>query len=135
MYKTFIARCVITLALAVLLMGAKCPGVPETNEIELTVVTQTNTTIDFLARGSLNYERSTEVVNIDELRRDIEDAEIDVDDLESIKVSMIEYGIAAYGEPVNDRAIQDAVITVRQAGGGDAKVLIQDLDEPDIYAL
>ena len=62
MCKKLIARCVITLALAVLLMGAKCPGIPETHEIEVTIVTEDMIEMAFQARGSINYEASAEII-------------------------------------------------------------------------
>ena len=128
MYKRLIARCVITLALAVLLMGAKCPGIPETHDIELTVVTEDIIEMSFLARGSINYEASAEIIDVGDLREQIDDAGIDLEDLEDISVSLIEYGVTAYNEPATDRQIVDADVTVKRTDGGPSSVLINDLD-------
>jgi hypothetical protein len=128
MYKKLIARCVITLALAVLLMGAKCPGIPETHEIEVTIVTEDMIEMVFQARGSINYEASAEIIDVSDLREQIDDAGIDLEDLEDIKVSLVEYGVTAYNEPAADRQIVDAVVTVKRTDGGPSDVLINDLD-------
>jgi hypothetical protein len=128
MYKTLIARCVITLALAVLLMGAKCPAVPETNDIVLTVVTEDLIEISFQARGSLNYEASAEIISVEEVREQIEAADIDLEDIDDISVSLVEYGVTAYNEVPTDREIVDAVVTVSRNDGGASSVLINNLD-------
>lgn len=128
MYKTIIARCVITLALAVLVMGAKCPGIPDTHKIDVTVVTQSEIEMSFLAEGSINVESSVEIINVGALREEIEDAGIDVENLEDIKVSLVKYGVIDYFEAETDRQIVNGQVTVKRTDGGPSAMLISGLN-------
>lgn len=128
MYKKTIVRCVITLALAVMLMGAKCPGIPKSHDIELTVVTSEVIEMPFEARGSINFEAGIEIIDVGELRDQIEDAGIEIDLVRDIKVSSVEYGATAYNEPETDRQIVNAQVTVKRTDTGPSAVLIDDLD-------
>lgn len=134
MYKTLIARCVITLALALLVMGAKCPGVPDTHEIFVTVVTEDLIEMEFLADGSINHEASAEIIDVADIREELDEAGIEPANIEDISVSMVEYGVTEYNEPVNDRAIVNAQVTVKRSDGGSSAVLIENLNA-QVYPL
>jgi hypothetical protein len=128
MYKKMLARCVIALALATLLVGAKCPGIPSTHEIHVTVVAEEAIDLEFLAQGGINSEAGGDVISIEELWDLLDDADIDVEQLQYMKVSSVLYGVTAYDEDVTDRQIVDGRVTVRRGEVGPSAVLIDDLD-------
>lgn len=136
MRKKTIARIGIFLALAVIVMGAKCPKIPKTHEINITMVTEEFIELTFEARGSMNVDSSTEVIDIDELREDLEDADIEIDLISAIRVSKVEYGTVYYYEGAGntDREIVDAQVTVKRPDEGTSAVLVSGLNV-EVYPL
>ena len=136
MRRTAVARCGVFLALAVLLMGAKCPGIPETPDINITIITEEYIELAFEARGDINVESSADSISVQELREDLEGAGIDVSQVEEILVSSVEYGVTFYDEgPGNtDRRIVDADVTVTRRDDATSALLIDDLSV-DVYPL
>jgi len=129
-----ISRVAMGLAAAAVLMGAKCPGIPKSHEINLTIVTSDAIELEFPARGGINVEASSEVIDVGALRDQIEDAGIDLDGVESIAVSSVTYGVTAYNETETDRRMVDARVTLRRSETGPEFVLIDELSV-DVYPL
>jgi hypothetical protein len=128
MRKKTVARIGIFLALAIIVMGAKCPKIPDTHEINITLVTEESIEITFEARGSMNVDSNVAFINIDELRQDLEDAEIRTDLITAIRVSKVEYGVVAYNEEGTDRQIVGAEVTLKRPDEGTSAVLVSGLD-------
>jgi hypothetical protein len=73
----------IPLALA-LLAPAKCPKVPGTDDMTVTVVTEEFVELEFVASGDLNDDSDVETIDVDEIRADLEDLDVDISELQSI---------------------------------------------------
>lgn len=129
-----VGRYVIFLAMAVTLMGAKCPGIPDSHDIVITVVTSEAIEMEFPAEGGLNAEAGSEIIDVAEIREEIEEAGIEIDLIQDIKVSAVEYGLVEYNEAFTDRRIIDAQVTVKRSDGGPSAVFIDDLDV-DVFPL
>ncbi len=136
MYVRIVGRCVIALALAAMVLGAKCPGIPESRDITITVVTDNSLEMEFPAEGSLNVHAGYDIMDEDdlmEIRDQIEEVGMDPELLRWIKVSKVEYGVVEYREPEENRRIVDATVSVSRPGG-EEKVLIEGLSA-DVYPL
>jgi hypothetical protein len=127
-YKRTLARCVIALALSFLLMGAKCPSIPDTHEIHVTVATEEAIDLEFGAHGGIDATGGGEVIDLEELWELLDDADIDVERLQYMKVSSVLYGVTAYNESETDREIVNGRVTVSRGASGPSAVLIDDLD-------
>ncbi len=129
MRKKAMVRILMYLALGVLLLGAKCPGVPDTEDIEMTLVTEEYIEFTFQARGSLNVDSGTEIIDVDDLRQKLADAGVEVGMVDTIRVSSVQYGTVAYNEPATDREIVGASVTVERSDLGTSAVLISNYSE------
>ena len=134
MRKKAVLRILIYLALGVLLLGAKCPGVPGTEDIEMTLVTEEFIEFTFQARGSINVDSGFEEINVDQLRLDLEEAGIEVSMIDTIRVASVQYGTVDYYEPVTDREIFGASVTVERSDTGASQTLISNYSEA-VYPL
>jgi hypothetical protein len=134
MRKTAIIRIGVFLGLAALVMGAKCPKIPETHEVEITLVTEEFVELLFEARGSMNVDSSTEVINIAQLRQDLEDAGIETELIKAMKVSKVEYGTVDYYESGTDRRIVDADVSLERVDNSTSAVIVDGLSV-DVYPL
>lgn len=127
MRKKAIIRIGVFLALAALVMGAKCPKIPETHEVNITLVTEDFFELTFQARGSMNIDSNTAVIDIEELRLDLEDAGIEIELIRTIKVSKVEYGTVEYNEDVTDREIVNADVSVKRTDNATSAVIVSGL--------
>ena len=82
------------LVLGLVVMGAKCPSVPTTEEVPVVIVTSNYIEFHFQARGIINYHDDTQEIDVEDIRQDLDDAGIDVQNINSIKVESITYGTA-----------------------------------------
>jgi hypothetical protein len=134
MRKTAIIRIGVFLALAALVMGAKCPKIPDTHDINVILVTEDYFEVLFEARGSLNIDSSFETIDIIQLRDDLEDAGMETDLIEKIRVAKVEYGTVDYYEGVNDRRIVGAQVSIERLDTG-ASAVIADNVNVDVHPL
>jgi hypothetical protein len=127
----------IPLALA-LLAPAKCPKVPGTDDMTVTVVTEEFVELEFVASGDLNDDSDVETIDVDEIRADLEDLDVDISELQSIQVSRVEWGVTEYNEPATDRRITDGWAQVSWWKNADPPQGPQDIVvdlEVDVYPL
>jgi len=134
MSKRLAIRLTLYAALFVLLQGAKCPTIPTTKEIDVSVITEEYIELEFLARGSINYHSDTETIDIDDLRRELEDAGVDIAAVDTIVVSSVLYGVTAYNETPTDREIVDGMVTVTRTDTDSTAVIVSDADV-EVYPL
>jgi len=139
MRKTAIIRIGVSLGLAALVMGAKCPKIPETHEVEITLVTEEFVELLFEARGSMNRDSSIEVINVAQLRQDLEDAGIETELIKAMKVSKVEYGTVEYYEDdvdpgATDRSIVNAQVSLTRVDNSTSAVIVDGLSV-DVYPL
>lgn len=112
-----------------LLQGAaECPSIPEMEDVQITVVADDYIELVFQARGSINAHSDTFVIDVDELREDIEDAGFEIEMVDSAYVSAVLYGVTAYNEEPTDREIQDGVVTVTREDIPQTETLISNFD-------
>lgn len=129
-----ILRLAVYAALFVVLQGAQCPQIPELKDVEVTVVTEDYVELEFQARGSINWHSDTETIDIEDLRRELEEADVDVAAVDTIVVSAVLYGVTAYNETVFDRQIVDGTLTITRTDGGGSATLFDDVDV-EVYPL
>lgn len=127
MRKATLARIVIYMALGTLLLGAKCPGIPSTEEVELTLVTEEFIEFKFEARGSLNVDSGTETIDINDIRQELDDAGVDLSLVDTLRVASVEYGALHPYTDVPDRRIVNATVSVERTDTGASAVLISGL--------
>ena len=112
-----------------LLQGAaECPSFPEMEEVEVTVVVDEFIELNFEARGGINVHSDTHVIDVEELRDQIEEAGFEIDAIDSAHVSAVLYGVTAYYETLTDREIQDAVVIVIREDTQESETLIDEFD-------
>lgn len=128
MRKQALARIMVFLALGVILLGAKCPGIPETEEVEITLVTEEFIELTFQARGSINVDSGVAILDVDELRRELEDAGVEISRIDTLRVAAVEYGVVAYNEGPQDRQIVNGTVTVERLDTAASAVLIDGLN-------
>jgi hypothetical protein len=133
MRKKALARIVVFLALGALLMGAKCPGVPSTEEIAITLVTEEYIEFIFQARGEINVDSGVETIDVADIREDLLDAGVDLSSVEEIRVSAVKYGTVAYNEPATDRLITGTV-TIERLDNATSETLVP-LQSQNVYEL
>ncbi|MBP6874494.1 MAG: hypothetical protein KBD56_00330 [Candidatus Eisenbacteria bacterium] len=127
-------RLALFAALLIVLQGAKCPSVPEMKTVDIAVVAEQTVELEFLARGGINAESDVVTINIEELRDDLEDADIEIDDIDTVVVHAISYGVTAYGEDVYDRRIEDGNLTVTRLDTAESHEIFHDVNV-DVYPL
>jgi hypothetical protein len=118
-------------ALFVMLQGAKCPQIPETKDVEITVVTEQYVELAFEARGNNNIDDDSDiaVIDITEIRQDLEDADVDPSAIDTLVVSGVLYGVTANGEePNTDREIVNGMLTVTRADLDSTATIFDDVD-------
>jgi hypothetical protein len=133
MRKKALARIVVFLALGALLMGAKCPGVPSTEEIPITLVTEEFIEFTFQARGELNVDSGVETIDVNDIRQDLLDAGVDLTLVEEIRVSAVQYGTVVYSEPAQDRVITGTV-SIERLDNSTSETLVP-LQSQNVYDL
>ncbi|MFH1143793.1 MAG: hypothetical protein V1774_04545 [Candidatus Eisenbacteria bacterium] len=126
-------------ALAVMLLvlqGAKCPQIPEMKTIELTAVSEQYVEFTFEARGTLNAlnDEATAEISIDDLREDLEDADVDIEMVDTVLVHKILYGVTAYSEADTTRTIANGTLVVVREDTDEAATIFDDADE-EVYSL
>lgn len=128
------ARLGVYLALFVLLQGAKCPSIPSTKQVKMTVVAQNYVEFTFHAQGSLNYHSGEEAIDINELREDLEDAGVELADVDSVIISQVLYGVTVYRETETDREIVDGSVTLSRTDESSSATIIDNVDQ-EVYPL
>jgi hypothetical protein len=98
MRRKALFRIAAYLALGLLLLGAKCPGIPDTHEVNLTLVTEEFIEFTFSSHGSVNVDEDTESIDVADIRNDLLDAGVDLSRVDEIRVSAVDYGTVTYGE-------------------------------------
>jgi hypothetical protein len=129
-----LARLGIYLALFVLLQGAKCPSIPDTKTMKVTAVVQDYIEFAFQAQGSLNYHSGDETIDIEALRQDLEDAGIEMADVDTVLVSQVLYGVTEYREEETDREIVDGTVTLSRTDESTSATIIDNVDQA-VYPL
>jgi len=122
------------LALLVLLQGAKCPNVPETKDLNIVVVNEDYIEFEFQARGEINAHSDVETIDVDELREDLIDMDVEIDSLRAVVISSMLYGVTAYNEPATDREIVDGYCTVMRLDDSSSAKIFDDASE-EVYPL
>jgi hypothetical protein len=126
-------RIVTFLALGLLVLGAKCPGVPDTEEVEMTLVTEEYIEFTFQARGDINDDSGTEIIDVNDLRQQLDDAGVSVDRVDTIRVASVLYGVVAYNEAETDRQIVNGSVSIRR--GDETPVVLIDDFSAMVYPL
>lgn len=136
--KTMTGRLLVLLLILLPLVGAKCPGIPETKDMTITIVTEEQMELLFVAEGSVNVDSDVETINTEDIRNDLLDAGLSQEDIEAIEtvtVEAVEFGTVIYNEPETDREIVDIDVTVWQVGAeADSAVLVTDFSQ-EVYPL
>ena len=124
------------IGLVALLPGAKCPAIPEMEDVEVTIVADDVIELVFEARGDINTHSSEEMIDVADLREDLLDAGFDLTMIDSAWVTDVLYGVVAYNEEVTDREIQNGTVTVTWEQGmlSDSQALFDDVDV-EVYPL
>jgi hypothetical protein len=125
---TTLGKVALYAALFVLLQGAKCPSIPEMKTVEMTLVSQQSVDLPFEARGSFNTASGAEMIDIEELRQDLLDADVEISQVDTIVVSAIEIGVTAYNEPATDRRITGGTVTLTRTDLGTSQVICTNVD-------
>jgi len=115
-------------ALLVLLQGAKCPNVPELKDVEITVVDEEYVEFEFEARGEINAHSAIESIDIDELREDLEEMDIDLGEIDTILVSQIFYGVTEFDD-VPGREIVNGDLTITRLDTDSSAVIFDDVNQ------
>jgi hypothetical protein len=123
-------KLLVLLLMLLPLVGAKCPGIPETKDMTITIVTEEQMELLFVAQGSVNVDSDVETINTEDIRDDLLDAGLtqeDIEAIETITVEAVEYGTVTYNEPATDREIVDIDVTVWRVGAeADSALLVSD---------
>lgn len=129
-----LARLGIYAALFVVLQGAQCPSIPSTKQVKMTIVAQNYIEFTFLAQGDLNYHAGSETIDIEDLRQDLDDAGVELADVDSVLISQVLYGVTAYRETETDREIVDGTVTLSRTDESTSATIFQSVDQP-VYPL
>jgi hypothetical protein len=129
-----LARLGIYVALFVVLQGAKCPSIPSTKQVKMTIVAQNYIEFTFLAQGDLNYHAGNETIDIEDLRQDLDDAGVELADVDSVVISQVLYGVTAYRETETDREIVDGTVTLSRTDESTSATIFESVDQP-VYPL
>lgn len=126
--KTMTGRLLFFLLMLLPLVGAKCPGIPDTKNMTITVVTEEQLELTFVAHGSVNIDSDTETIDTAQIRDDLLDLGLEQEDIEAIEtitVEAVEYGTVEYLEGPTDREIVDVDVVVRRTDApADSAVLV-----------
>jgi len=133
MSKKGLFRILTFIALGLLVLGAKCPGVPDTEEVEMTLVTEEYIEFTFPARGGINVDEGTATIDVADIRQQLEDAGVHVEDVDTIRVASVLYGVVAYNETETDREIVNGVVNVWR--GSETPVALIDGFSAEVYPL
>ena len=114
--------------LILLLQGAKCPSIPDMQTTEITVVIQESVEFPFEARGGINATSGDVTIDIDEIRQDLEDNDIEVDQIDTVVVRSVLYGVTAYNETELDREIVDGYVRISRTSPADSAVIFDNVD-------
>jgi hypothetical protein len=129
MRRKSLIRILAFAALGALLVGAKCPGIPDTHDAEITLVTEEFIELTFHAEGEINVDDDTYTIDIEDLREQLDDAGIDIGFVDEIRVSAVEYGAVTCDAGNPDRRILGEFVKISRGGGGPATDLILDFEE------
>ena len=134
MRKIDLCRLILFVAPLLVLQGAKCPEIPEMQDVTVTAVDDEFVQLDFEARGTINTESGTVTIDIAELLEDLEDNDIDPDMIDTVVVHSILYGVTAYNETVTDRRIVNGDLTVTREDTHESAVIFDNLTV-DVFPL
>ncbi len=131
-------RLALFAALLIVLQGAKCPSIPEMKTVDIAVVAEQTIELEFEARGGINAESDVVTINIEELRDDLEDADIEIDDIDTVVVHAVSYGVTAYYEgntgDLANRRIEDGNLTVTRLDAAESHEIFHDVNV-NVYPL
>lgn len=122
------------LVLVALVPGAKCPSIPEMQDIEVTVVVENCIELTFEARGSINTHSDTDTIDVLGLRDDLVEAGFDIAMIDSAWVTRVLYGVVAYNETPTDREIVEGEVSITREDDGTSQVLFNGLNV-EVYPL
>ncbi len=129
MRSRMLTRLGMLATLFLLLQGAaECPSIPEMEDVQITMVADDYMELVFEARGSLNTHSDTFVIEVNELRDQIEDAGFEIEQLDSAHVSAVLYGVTAYNEEPTDREIENAYVEVTRHDIPETEILISNFN-------
>ncbi|MBD3235289.1 MAG: hypothetical protein GF330_01130 [Candidatus Eisenbacteria bacterium] len=137
---TLLSKLAFLLGLLALLPGAKCPTIPEMEDVEVTVVAEDMIELVFEADGTVNVDSSVETLDIDQIRESLLDAGFDLTMIDDAVITDVLYGVVAFNEMDNNppRWIRGNSVTVSwehtPGGESDAAILFQDVDV-EVYPL
>jgi len=117
------------LLLSLVFTGTKCPGVPETDNVMLSIPVEGQLRLDFEARGSINDKSGSETITTQELLDDLEELEIDISDLDTLRVSRITFCVTRIDPSETDeRTMTDVDVTVSRDNPPESRFLIMDFE-------
>jgi len=128
MRKTMLWKLILFVGPLLILQGAKCPGIPEMEDVSVTAVAEEYVDLEFEARGSINAESDVVTIDIDDLREELEDNDIDVGTIDTVVVHSILYGVTAYNEAETDRSIVNGRLELTRLDTDESAVLFDDVD-------
>jgi hypothetical protein len=114
-----VLKSLAVLLVAFLAMGSHCPLVPEVEERTVELAVAGATSVQFHAQGEINVIDETESVDVTgdlDVLAIVEDAGIDVSEVEEIKVSGVSYRVVKK-DPSVDRQINGGTVTIARAAG------------------
>jgi len=115
------------LLLSLVFLGAKCPGIPDTKKIRLRVPVEDRVELHFLARGSINAKSGSEVISTESIRKDLDDLDIDVNDVDTLRVSKITFCVTKIDpEESPDRTMTGVDVTVTRTDTGGSALLVDN---------
>jgi len=134
MRKAVPLRLAMFCGMLLVLQGAKCPQIPEMETVEITAVAEEYVEMEFVAEGSINYHQDDVTIDVLELLSDLEEADIEVDQIDTVLVHAILYGVTVYGEEPTDRRIVDGHLEVTREDTDETAVIFDNVDV-DVYPL
>jgi hypothetical protein len=129
-----LGKVALYVALFVLLQGAKCPSIPQMKTVEMDLMTQQYVDLPFEARGGFNTASGSEMISVDELRDDLENADVEIAKVDTIVIAAIEIGVTGYHEPAPDRRITGGTVTLTRTDQGTSHVVCSNVNL-DVFPL
>lgn len=107
------------LALALSTLGSGCPVIPQIKDRIVELAVGGSTIAEFVASGVINTYDDTKTVDLHDgldLAQIIDDAGVDVSDVESVKLSGVSDRVTV-PDPNPGRTIANGTVTIQRAGG------------------
>jgi hypothetical protein len=128
--KAVLLRLAMFCGMLLVLQGAKCPQIPEMETVEVTAVAEEYVEMEFVAEGSINYHQDEVTIDVLELLSDLEEADIEVDQIDTVLVHAILYGVTVCDEceQYTDRRIVDGHLEVTRKDTQESAVIFDNVD-------